>query len=394
MFSIKSALPLPKSEFLDTLLEFIPGISDAFVINQIVRCHSHNWNAFNSTLWRTEAFIFRRVHWNWILCIVDYTQRTQTVVDCLLLAARLKCCNVTCIAHTTNLCLFLSAHLFTSIDSWGSIICFWHWRMYLLCVCAVHWIVHFVFPIVISMLVLSFFPFSFCCGCDSSSGTTYDTSHESQCTILWLQFLFHFSHFVISLVDLGCYSHSHHPATSFVSAGFSASFYAIKYACRSTSFYCADDVDRHWLRSVKVNGFKGWPQRDVHRTVQRENHIENFIVLRRATFSTKLRVLTHSLCVRESNEETHMCGPRTHARTPCDSQHQKIAYACILILFFSQIIKDFVAQLHRKVSKRQRVGALKSWSLNPWKIINRSWAEEAFFYCCCYCWYFTQLQAL
>lgn len=135
MFSIKSALPLPKSEFLDTLLEFIPGISDAFVINQIVRCHSHNWNAFNSTLWRTEAFIFRRVHWNWILCIVDYTQRTQTVVDCLLLAARLKCCNVTCIAHTTNLCLFLSAHLFTSIDSWGSIICFWHWRMYLLCVC-------------------------------------------------------------------------------------------------------------------------------------------------------------------------------------------------------------------------------------------------------------------
>lgn len=212
---------------------------------------------------------------------------------------------------------------------------------YVSTLCSVHWIVHFVFPIVISMLVLSFFPFSFCCGCDSSSGTTYDTSHESQCTILWLQFLFHFSHFVISLVDLGCYSHSHHPAPSFVSAGFSASFYAIKYACRSTSFYCADDVDRHWLRSVKVNGFKGWPQRDVHRTVQRENHIENFIVLRRATFSTKLRVLTHSLCVRESNEETHMCGPRTHARTPCDSQHQKIAYACILILFFSQIIKDF-----------------------------------------------------
>lgn len=45
--------------------------------------------------------------------------------------------------HTTNSCLFLSAHLFTSIDSWGSIICFWRWRMCLLCAQCIEWYISF-----------------------------------------------------------------------------------------------------------------------------------------------------------------------------------------------------------------------------------------------------------
>lgn len=103
---------------------------------------------------------------------------------------------------------------------------------------------------------------------------------------------------------------------------------------------------------------------------------ENFIVSRRAMFSSKLRMLTHSLStLRKRKREREI---RAHAASVNCEQSCKVAYACILTSDCKEILPFFYNEQTHTHTLQEWQEMKKCWCANVEKLWSNG-AEKAIF---------------